>query len=220
MGRREHLEMTLPFMLSTFDKVIVVDWSCPQGSGGYASSEGASVVYKYGEKYFDAARAKNYGAKLVTTEYVCFVDADSFCMPGLKDELQSLLCPDSMILSARNSDGTDIEDTVGFLACPLSAFCDVGGFEECWTGWGGEDLQLRGKLLLDAGLKVKRLSDMKLGAIPHSNSMRAENREGEFMSGVVSNAKKVIEWFASHGVHDYPHNPAVREIVVKNWIQL
>lgn len=213
MGRREHLETTLAFALQTFDKVIVVDWSCPQGSGEYAASEGASVAYKYGEKFFSGSRAKNYGAKLVTTEYVAFIDADTMCMPGLKEEIASLIGPNRMLLSARTHDGQDVNDTVGFLICQTARFRAVGGFDETWIGWGAEDIHLRGKLFLDERLEVVRLSGMVLGAIAHGNDIRSENREAPIELTAVHNHKTLANWFASKGISEYVTNPRVQDIV-------
>ncbi len=214
MGRREHLETTLPFALQTFDKVIVVDWSCPQNSGEYAESEGATVVYKLWERYFSASRAKNFGAKHVESEYIAFIDADTLCMPGLREELTSLVSPTRMILSARAFDGSDVNDTVGFLVCSTYSFRNVGGFDERWVGWGAEDIHLRGKLFLDEKLEVVRLSSMVLGAIAHGNDIRTENREGGTIEETATrNHKTLSDWFTSKGIPEYPKNPQVKDIV-------
>ncbi len=213
MGRREHLETTLGFALDTFDKVIVVDWSCPQQSGEYAASEGASVIYKTGEKFFSGSRAKNYGARLVASEYIAFIDADNMCMPGLKEEIASLITPNRMLLSARSIDGADINDTVGFLVCQTARFRAVGGFDETWIGWGAEDIHLRGKLFLEERLEVVRLSGMVLGAIAHGNDIRSENREAPIEKTAVYNHKSLENWFASKGISDYAKNPKVQDIV-------
>jgi hypothetical protein len=213
MGRREHLETTLGFTLQTFDKVIVVDWSCPQKSGEFAAEEGAHVVYKEGEKFFSGSRAKNFGARLVTTEYIAFIDADTLCMPGLKDEIASLIAPNRMLLSARTHDGRDVNDTVGFLVCQTASFRAVGGFDETWIGWGAEDIHLRGKLFLDEKLEVVRLSNMALGAIAHGNDIRSENREAPIELTAVYNHKTLANWFASKGISNYVSNPSVQDIV-------
>ncbi len=214
MGRREHLEISLPRALDTFSKVIVVDWSCPKGSGEYAALEGASVVYQYNEKYYNGSAAKNKGAQLVQTEYLCFLDADAVCMPGMKEVLESLISPDSMILSTRNDDGTDVNDTMGFIVCPTQAFIAVGGFDsEMWRGWGHEDVHLRAKLFLDAGLKVKRLPQMMLGAIAHSNELRCKNHEKPISETAMLGFPKLRDWFESRGVAEFHKNPRVSEIV-------
>jgi hypothetical protein len=213
MGRLDHLEITLGFTQRAFDKVIVVDWSCPQQSGEYAASEGASVIYKYGEKFFSGSRAKNYGAKLVTSDYIAFVDADTMCMPGLREELSTLIGPRNMVLSARAFDGSDVNDTVGFLVCRTDAFWNVGGFDETWIGWGAEDIHIRGKLFLDEKLEVSRLSPMVLGAIAHGNDLRSENREAPIEKTAVYNHKTLSNWFDSKGISVYVRNPKVKDIV-------
>lgn len=214
MGRREHLEIGLPRALDTFDKVVVVDWSCPKGSGEYAASEGASVAYKYGEKYFNGSAAKNYGAKLVTSDYICFIDADAVCMPGMKDIVKALASPDCMVLSPRNDDGSDVNDTVGFIICPTDAFWNVGGFDsELWKGWGHEDIHLRAKLYLDEKLKVKRLPHMMLGAIAHSNELRSRYHEKPIGETAVEGFPKLKAWFESKGIENFNTNPKVSDIV-------
>lgn len=213
MGRLSHLSVTLGFALKEFDRVVVVDWSCPEHSGKYAESLGAKVIYKPGETFFSGSKAKNLGAKHVTSEYIAFVDADSLCMPGLGDELKSLVSPNAMILSARNHDGSDVNDTMGFLVCRTDTFWDVGGFDESWVGWGHEDTHLRGKLALEAGLQVKRLSPThKLGAIAHSNDMRETYREAPIKQTAVEGYKRLVNWFATKGV-DYPEQ--AQEIAFK-----
>ena len=213
MGRRKHLELTLPRMLETFDKVILVDWSCPEGSGEYAASEGASVIYKYGEKHFSGSKAKNYGAKLVTSEYVAFIDADTMCMPGMHKELELLTGDRKMVLSARSYDGSDVNDTVGFLVCKTDSFWNVGGFDESWIGWGAEDIHLRGKLFLDERLEVVRLGPMTLGGIAHSNTLRNVNREAPIETTAILNHNTLASWFESKGISDYVTNPKVQDIV-------
>ena len=167
---------------------------------------------QWGERYFDASRARNFGASLVTTEYVAFVDADSVCMPGLGDEVRSLLSRDSMVLSARTDDGRDIPDTVGFIACPTDAFRAVGCYSEEWIGWGSEDLQLRGKLFLDCGLKVKRLAGMSLGAIAHSNEMRNQHRELPIEMTALDGFNKLSEWYVRRGYDSFSTHPDLKDI--------
>src|SRR3954465_14003560 len=108
MGRLEHLEITLPMMLAEFDEVIVVDWSCPDWSGDWAAKEGAKVVYKKGQEFFNASRARNLGARAATGRSVCFIDADCMVMPGTRNEIEKLLDLSSMVVAARTSDETDV----------------------------------------------------------------------------------------------------------------
>lgn len=212
MGRRDHLELTLPLMLEEFDRVVVVDWSCPQKSGEFAASLGASVHYKYGQKYFDRGGSRNYGARIVVTEYVAFVDADSMCMPGLGDELRALLEPGAMVVSARTAGGFDVENLFGFVACTLESFWNVGGYDESFIGWGHEDSHLRGKLFLEERLKVKRVSGMTLGAIAHGNEIRDENHEQNIHESSQVNFQKLLDYFASRGISDWMTDPRTKDI--------
>lgn len=199
-------------MLEEFDRVVVVDWSCPQKSGEFAASLGASVHYKYGQKHFARGGSKNYGAQMVVTEYVAFVDADTMCMPGVGEELQSLLDSDSMVVTARTPAGYDVENLFGFVACPLSDFWSVGGYDESYHGWGHEDSQLRGKLFLEARLNVKRLSGMALGAIAHPNELRDEFHEKTIQETSNVNFRKLNDYFASRGIADWMSDQRTRDI--------
>lgn len=215
MGRRSHLELTLSYAMREFDHVIVVDWSCPEKSGEFAESEGARVVRKTGERYFSGSKAKNFGASFATTEFLAFIDADTLCMPGLGSEIKSLMAPNRMVLSSRNFDGSDVNDTVGFLVVSREAFWSVGGFDESWGNrWGHEDTHLRGKLYLDAKLEVVRLErSMRLGALAHSNALRETHREAPIKQTAVEGHYRLVDWFKSKGIEHYPNDERVKDIV-------
>lgn len=215
MGRKEHLEVTLPLMLKTFDRVIVVDWSCPQNTGAWAAQEGASVIYKYGEKFFERTSAKNLGFTLVQSEYVAFIDADSWCFQGMRDDLLSLLSPQIMVVAARNAKGLDLTDTFGFIACRSSAFRAVGGYDESFKGWGHEDSKLRGQLLLEAGLSVARLKPDSLGAIRHGNDVRGKYNDGDIFATATPNWKKLYQYFEQFGIKDWMLDPRTESITFK-----
>lgn len=215
MGRREHLEVTLPFMLAAFDKVIVVDWSCPQASGEWAASEGASVAYKYGERYFHRSKARNHGAKLVTSEYIAFVDADTLCMPELQVELKSIR-QTNMLLASRTHSGADIPNLFGFVACSTDAFWNAGGYDESYEGWGHEDSQLRGALLLESKLTPLRVSGMALGAIAHDNALRDANHKDTIHATSTANFKKLYSYFDKFGIKDWMSDPRTDSITFKN----
>jgi len=215
MGRLEHLQLTLPFMLAEFDRVIVVDWSCPDGAGDYATSLGASVVYQRNEKYFHRSKSRNLGARLVTSEYIAFVDADTLCMPGLKDELKTLR-NNRMLLSARTPKGYDIPNLFGFVACSTDAFWNVGGYDESFEGWGHEDSKFRGALFLEEKLTPFRLSGMALGAIAHGHELRDKNHEESLYKTSPVNFKKLYDYFQNFGISDWMKDPRTDSITFKN----
>jgi hypothetical protein len=213
MGRRSFLEVTLPYMMSEFDEVRVVDWSCPDDAASYALSVGARVICKRGEQYFSGPKAKNYGARDAYPDYLAFIDADTLVLPGFGDKLRGLVSRDCMVVSERNSEGYDVQDLIGFIAVKADSFWNVGGFDESYIGWGQEDFNLRGKLFLEEGLKVKRIGG--LGSIPHSNAEREVNRELPLEVSAKRNFEQVSKYFESQGVSDWINNPRVSEIAFK-----
>jgi len=215
MGRKSHLEATLPDMLETFDKVIVVDWSCPDKSGEWASQQGASVVYKYGETYFDRTCAKNLGAHHVTTEFIAFIDADGWCFSGMREDLHSLLNQKAMVLAARNPRGEDLTDTFGFVCCSTYAFWSVGGYDEAFKGWGHEDSKLRGQLLLEAKLDPVRLKPSSLGAIRHSQELRERFNPGSMADTAAHNWTQLYCYYARFGISDWMTDPRTAEITFR-----
>jgi hypothetical protein len=202
-------------MLAEFDRVIVVDWSCPQGSGRWAESEGAEVVYQKGEKYWEAACARNLGARHVQTRKVCFLDADTMVFPGLKAELESLMSLQTMVLSSRNPLNFDVPNLSGFIALDIGQFWGVKGYDETIRGYGAEDMMLRARLCLERGLKVKRVSPDTLGAIQHSNEIRSKFHEKPIRLTSQINLGILYEYLASQGVYDFVNDPRTRDIAYR-----
>lgn len=215
MGRREHLETTLPFMLAEFDRVIVVDWSCPQKAWEVAAKEGAGFVCVSGQKYFNMSRARNAGLAEVTTEYVAFVDADTLCMPGTGDELRQGMTFETMALASRDSDNYDIENLFGFLCVPTNTARRLKGYDESFEGWGHEDSHMRGRCFLEGGLKPRRVSGMRLGAIAHSNELRDVNFALPITRSSSINYLKLIEYFRTQGIKDWMLDPRTESITYR-----
>jgi len=213
MGRREHLEVTLPLMLEEFDSVIVVDWSCPQDTGYWAAKQGAQVLFKFGEEHFYAARARNFGAGQVKTRKICFLDADTMVQPGLKKELDGLIESQSMVLAAQRADGTDLLDLCGFIALDLSHFWAVKGYDESIIGYGGEDTHLRCKLFCERSLDVRRTS--LLMALRHGNEVRGRHHPEPLHTSATRNHEHVNEYMKTQGIPDWLTDPRTAEIAFR-----
>ena len=213
MGRLEHLETTLPLMLEEFDRVIVVDWNCPQGSGKWAEEEGASVLYKKHEEFFHISRARNFGARDVQTRKVCFIDADTMVFPGLAKEIESALDLSSMVIAARK-DGYDIPNLNGFIAVDIGHFWGVGGYNEAIEGYAIEDAFLRAQLLCERGLKPKRVS--LFGAIQHSHEMRSRFHKEPIHVSSKRNHQILTDYLQKHGVSDWLTDPRTSEIAYRS----
>jgi len=216
MGRLEHLETTLPLMLQEFDRVIVVDWSCPQGSGQWAEEEGASVVYRKREEYFNASKARNLGAREVQTRKVCFVDADTMVFPGLAEEIETLLDLKTMIVASRRPDNTDVPNLNGFIAVDIGQFWGVGGYNESLEGYGLEDAFLRAQLFCERGMRPKRVSPALLGAIQHSDEIRGRHHRESINVSSVRCYAALRKYLSEHGISDWTTDPRTAEICYRS----
>lgn len=215
MGRREHLEMTLPYMLDEFERVIVVDWSCPQKSGKWAEKQGAEVIYRKDEKYFNACKARNLGARQCKSRSICFIDADVIIMPGAVKEIERLLNLSTMVIAARDSQNRDIHCLGGFIAVDIGQFWGVGGYDESLKGYALEDAHLRAKLLMERGIIPKRLSPVSLAVMRHSNDMRRANFEEPLEIAARRNYKILEEYLATKGVTDWVNDPKTADIAYR-----
>jgi len=215
MGRREHLETTLPLMLEEFDRVIVVDWSCPQESGKWAEQEGAQVIWSPGQAHFSPCKARNLGAKHVGTEHICFIDADVMIMPEAGNEIRRLVNLSTMVIAARYESGSDVHALGGFIALETSQFLAVGGYDETLRGYALEDIHLRCRLLFERGLVSKRLSPGALAVIRHSNEMRARYLDDDLRVSATRNYESLMSYLAGHGVTDWLTDPRTAEIAYR-----
>lgn len=213
MGRLEHLQITLPLMLAEFDEVIVVDWSCPQNSGEWAAKEGATVVSKPGKQHFNVSKARNIGARQVKSRGVCFIDADTVVMPGLRAEIEDNLFLTTMVVASRLADGYDCQSLNGFVAVDIGHFWGVGGYDESLEGYALEDAHLRARLRLERELDVRRTS--KLGGIRHGNDLRGKH----FKEPIHISSKRGYEalqaYLLSKGVRDWLSDSKTSDIAYR-----
>lgn len=215
MGRREHLEMTLPYMLAEFDKVVVVDWSCPQESGKWAERQGAEVVYRKGEEYFSACKARNLGARHVKSRSVCFIDADVIAMPGTLQEIERALNLGTMVIAPRDAQGKDVHCLSGFIALDIGQFWGVGGYDESLTGYALEDAHLRARLLFERGLLAKRISPACLAVLRHSNEMRGRYFKDSIEVSAKRNFNLLEDYLKKYGVTDWVNDPRTEDIAYR-----
>jgi glycosyltransferase involved in cell wall biosynthesis len=213
MGRREHLEITLPLMLDEFERVIVVDWSCPQFSGEWAAKQGAEVVYQTNQKHFNASKAKNIGARYVEGRSVCFIDADTLAFTGLRQEIEKSLTLTSMIL-ARRPGNVDVTGLNGFIAVDIGHFWGVGGYDETLEGYALEDAHLRARLCLERQLSPIRVSS--LGAIRHANEMRSLHHKELISVSSKRSYDSLTRYLKTHGIQDWITDPRTSEIAYRN----
>lgn len=135
-GRLHHLQETLPLVANRPDiSLVVVDYGCPDHAGEWVTSMFPGVhVVKVEAETFNAARARNLGAKVAETEWFGFFDADIRIAPDLFEQLLPVLNPALFYLPVPMD-----PNCMGSCIVSRQAFEKVGGYDEAIDGWGGED---------------------------------------------------------------------------------
>lgn len=166
-GRLSSLQKTIPLLLNEMG-VILVDWDCPEGSGDWAEALGRDhlqVVRARGEPYWHRSRALNLGARLATTDWLCFFDADTKVVPGLKEKLETE--HGSFYVVQRDTPLT------GILIVERLVFHSIGGYYEGMPGRGWQDVDLRCRLKW-AGLKHRSLQPGLVSHLKHPLTLGEE----------------------------------------------
>jgi hypothetical protein len=151
-------------------EVIVVDYSCPEGSGDWVMKNwpGAKVVQVPGQEYFRANHARNVGAAAAQSPFLVFLDADSLVSNDFVLHINRAL-EGGVFLRLRHPHGNDLNG-----ACIVSAesYRAVQGYDEVIEGYGGEEQEFYWRLR-KIGLKSKYLPAQGLcDPIRHDNASR------------------------------------------------
>lgn len=169
MGRLDHLKEALPAALrNAGHEYIVVDFSCPQGTGDWveANHPGVKVVRVPGEEFFHVSRARNLGAAEATAEWICFFDADIILREDFAEGMQKQLAPGGIYRSREPRSGK-----WGTHLVRREDFFAVGQYDEVMRNYGGEDDDLYRRYSL-AGLEERKIPPGMFRAIPHGEEMR------------------------------------------------
>jgi GT2 family glycosyltransferase len=186
-GRLDHLKQSLPAMIAQGAKeVIVVDYSCPQGTGAFvrANFPSVRVVTVEGETYFSLWKARNAGASVAGGDVLVFVDADTVLAEGAIARMSDSLPKhaygffDHKTSRAFNRSGPALaaNQLKGFHAVPAEAFRRLGGYDEVLEGYAAgadTDLEIRLKTIgIERHLLEPSLVD---SVIEHDAASRTEN---------------------------------------------
>ena len=169
-GRLDHLKRTLPRTIAQgAAEVIVVDYSCPEGTGNYVEEHfpSARVVRIEGEAGFSNWKARNRGAEAATSDVLVFCDADTILSEGALEKISASLPPRTYGFFSRgatlhfNRSGVRLSDNQlrGFHVVPSRVFKALGGYDEFFQGYAaGGDTDLEDRLLM-RGFKGHELGD-------------------------------------------------------------
>lgn len=173
-GRLHHLKQTLPGIagLGT-SEVIVVDYGCPDATGDWveANFPGVTVVRVDDDPGFCLSRARNIGAAQSAADWLLFIDADIIAAGEWSAWLQQQLQPGNFYRRDRVA-GIHDADSHGTVICARADFVAIGGYDEIYRGWGGEDEDLYQRLAL-AGVTEQAFPADFVAAIRHGDDERA-----------------------------------------------
>lgn len=143
-GRLQHLKQSLPLVAGMDDlQVIVVDDDCPEHSGEWVAQNypAVQVVRPSEPRPFNLARARNLGATAVTAPWIVFMDADVLAKPPFAHWLAQRRDPGFFYCNSQ-----EVPELLGTFVCTTQAFKAVGGYDENFRSWGGEDADIYRRL--------------------------------------------------------------------------
>jgi glycosyltransferase involved in cell wall biosynthesis len=169
-NRLHHLQATLPRLISQSNsEVIVVDYGCEQGTGVWVSSNYpmARLISVTDDPVFCVSRARNIGAKHAIGKFLLFIDADVELMKDLGRWIHDNADEDFSYIEAGLMDPT----LIGTIICSKKAFEQIGGYDEAFRGWSGEDRDLYHRLTIE-GFQLRHFEKGSLRGIPHDDDER------------------------------------------------
>ena len=208
MGRLDHLRQSLPAALAQPGcRTVVVDYSCPDHSGDWAAGHGpgVAVVRVPGQSTFHLARARNLGAAAAATPWLCFLDADVVPAPGFEADVLSRSVAGTYYRSAPIKTGT-----WGLVVVSRADFDRAGGYDECYRGYGGEDVDLYDALAA-AGSQAGTFPAGLVRHIPHADTRRTDHYAAKDLWRTVAVARAYRAAKAAYAArHGHPLPAAAR----------
>lgn len=171
MGRRAHLKESLgPAAGQPGCSCVLVDYSCPEHCGDWARRHypNVKVVSGPGQTRFNPSRARNAATAAADAPWLCFFDADVVLQPDFAARIVPALRPGNFYLARpwkRDLDGT--------VVCPRADFLHLGGYDEVFQSWAGEDEDLYSRLRW-RGLQEQHFPRELVRVIEHDDSFRVQ----------------------------------------------
>lgn len=152
MGRRVHLEQTLPNNLIVLEEhwprveLVVLDYASDDGLGDWIRASCGphleSGLLRYARtdepSEFHMSHAKNVAHRLGRREILFNLDADNFVGAGTFERVDAIFGAGNPCIVGSVS-GSDMR---GRLALRREDFARLGGYDERMRGWGREDVDL------------------------------------------------------------------------------
>ena len=193
MGRLAFLKQSLPRMVEQRDcSCIVVDYSCPDQSGRWVEEHYSQVTVLRvpGQSSCNPAAPRNVGAAVAHTPWLCFVDADVVLDPRFSEIVVPTLMPGHFYRVPHF-----VEGLCGTCICSRQDFDRIGGYDDVYQNWSGEDDDFY-EALRFVGVTAMSLSPSLLRHLEHGDDLRMvycslQNRE---LSRAINGAYRRIKW--------------------------
>ena len=187
-GRLEHLKASLPNLVAQgASEVIVVDYSCPQGTAEFVAANFPSVrvVSVTGQEHFSNWKARNAGAAAATSDVLIFVDADTIVAKGAVEWISEHLpqkafgffnSETSRSFNVRGGPRLASNQLKGFHVIPTPAFRRANGYDEVLEGYAaGADTDLEERLGLIGLARFQLDSQIVESVIHHDAASRTQH---------------------------------------------
>lgn len=179
-GRLHHIRETLPRIVGQAPaEIIVVDYGCPDGTAAWVEAHypGVKVVRVDDDPGFCLPRARNLGAAQASAPWICFIDADIRIQPGWVDWMRQQLASGRFYRAAADAGGERDGETFGTVICERAAFDRIGGYDEAFRGWGGEDTDLYARLAAQPAVREADYPAHFVEPISHDDAERTQFHE-------------------------------------------
>lgn len=224
-GRLEYLKQTLPQnIIDNNDypncKFVILDYGNSSELQEYFKESyqdlidsGKLSIYTYiTDKNFHMAHAKNMAARcgiLEGADIIVTLDADNFtCSSFAKyiaeifKEIGIFLCPNFPVINSMpHGPDRPARGYAGRLAIRARDFIKLGGYDEIYDTWRGEDIDLIYRLQR-VGYKIRHIPNKFLSAIRHSSEVRFKEyphaKEYEY-EGYIKIIASRIETLVNYG---------------------
>lgn len=233
-GRAHHLKQTLPQNLANNAGYpnavfVVLDYDSDDELVQYASTHHANdlasgrlVVYTYrnGRAPFQMAHSKNLAARcgmLEGAEILVTLDADNFTGPGFARFVAEkfsepgirpgiFLCPNyQLIKSMPHGALRPARGYAGRLAVWAQTFVKMGGYDEIFDTWRGEDIDMNFRLQR-LGYQMRYIDNRYLHAINHNAEVRfkeyphAQRFENKYESELIRARTETVVNYGKFGL--------------------
>lgn len=194
-SRLSHLKQTIESW-NDFepDEIIVVDVSCPDQTKEWLAINQAHVRCLGLEiPSFHLAYARNIGAKAATSDYFFFVDADIVLGKGLRDWFERNLHENRYYTRAQATPYEGIHEQGTFL-CHRSRFEKIQGYDETFTGYGGEDHDIYFKLNR-IGVNKTPIPTSYITSLDHTDEKRTEhyNEKNKYKQSIINRSYSALK---------------------------